>query len=50
MNMIALNTSTPSRQTKRATVKIKAPLKAKHNIEDMPKPKVESKAVKPSTN
>ena len=50
MNMIALNNGTQPRQAKRATVKIKAPLKAKHNIEDMPKPKVDNKTVKPSTN
>ncbi len=50
MNMIALNNGTQPRQTKRATVKVRAPLKAKHNIEDMPKPKVDNKTVKPSAN
>lgn len=40
MNMIALNTSTPSRATKRATAKVKEQLKAK----------VEDKPVAPSAN
>lgn len=48
MNMIALNTSTQPRQTKRATAKVTAPLKAKRNIEG--KSEVENKIVKPSVN
>ncbi|CAM3615875.1 endonuclease [Psychrobacter glaciei] len=50
MNMIALNTTTQSRQTKRATVKVKMPRKTKHGIEDRPKSKAENKSAKPSAN
>ena len=49
MNMIALNNTTQPR-LKRATVKNKVPLDARHNNEDVPKPKVENKTVKPSAN
>ncbi|MGE6330394.1 YqaJ viral recombinase family protein [Psychrobacter pacificensis] len=48
MNMIALNTTTLPRQTKRSTVKIKAPLSTQYNKED--KTKVENKLVKPSAS
>ncbi|WP_058369644.1 YqaJ viral recombinase family protein [Psychrobacter sp. ENNN9_III] len=48
MNMIALNTSTQPRQTKRSTVRVKVPLTAWHNKED--KTKVENKRVKPSAS
>lgn len=47
MTMIALNNSTQPRRAKRATAKGRAPLQTKHNIEDMPKPKVDNKIVKP---
>ena len=50
MNLIALNTTTQPRHTKRTTVKIKTPIKTKHGIEDMPKSKLESKPVKPSAH
>ena len=50
MNMIALNTTTQPRQAKRATVKVKMPIKTKHGIEDIPKTKAESKPTKPSAN
>ena len=51
MNMIALNnTTTTQPRLKRATVKNKAPLNARHNNEDKPKSKVDNKAVKPSAN
>ena len=50
MNMIALNTSIQPRQTKRATVKVKMPIKTKHGIEDRPKSKVENKSAKPSAS
>ena len=50
MNMIALNTTTQPRQAKRATVKVKMPIKTKHDIEDIPKSKVENKSAKPSAN
>ncbi len=50
MNMIALNTTTQPRQAKRATVKVKMPIKTKHGIEDRPKTKAESKPTKPSAN
>ena len=51
MNMIALNnTNTTQPRVKRATVKSKVPLNARHNNEDVPKPKVENKTVKPSAN
>ena len=43
MNMITLNTTQP-RQTKRATDKVTAPLKIKHNIED--KNEIDNKIVK----
>ena len=36
MNMIALNTTTQPRQTKRATVKVKAPIATKSNIDVKP--------------
>ena len=49
MNMIALNTTTQPR-VKRATVKNKVPLNARHNNEEMPKPKAENKTVKSSVN
>jgi len=50
MNMIALNTSIQPRQTKRATVKVKMPIKTKHGIEDILKTKVENKPNKPSVS
>ena len=50
MNLIALNTTTQPRHTKRTTVKVKTPIKTKHGIEDMPKSKLESKPVKPSAH
>ena len=50
MNMIALNTTTQPRQAKRATVKVKTPIKTKHGIEDIPKSKVENKPNKPSVS
>ena len=51
MNMIALNnTTTTQPRLKRATVKNKAPLNARHNSEELPKSKIENKAVKPSAN
>lgn len=50
MNMIALNTTTQPRQVKRATVKVKMPIKTKHDIEDRQKSKVENKSAKPSAN
>lgn len=50
MNMIALNTSAQPRQAKRATVKVKTPLQAKSNLEDVLKPTVDSKTAKSSTN
>ena len=49
MNMIALNTTTQPR-VKRATVKNKVPLNARHNNEELPKSIVDNKAVKPSAN
>ena len=49
MNMIALNnTTTTQPRLKRATVKNKVPLNARHNNEELPK--VEGKTVKPSAN
>ena len=51
MNMIALNnTTTTQPRLKRATVKGKVPLNARQNSEEVPKPKVENKSVKPSAN
>ena len=51
MNMIALNnTTTTQPRLKRATVKSKASIKARHNSEELPTPKVDNKAVKPSAN
>ena len=50
MNLIALNTTIQPRQAKRATVKVKTPIKTKHGIEDRPKSKLESKPTKPSAN
>ena len=50
MNMIALNNTTTQPRLKRATVKNKVPLNARHNNEDKPKSKVDNKAVKPSAN
>lgn len=51
MNMIALNnTNTTQPRLKRATVKGKTTLKARHNSAEMPKPKAENKTVKPSAN
>lgn len=51
MNMIALNnTNTTQPRLKRATVKGKVPLNARQNSEEVPKPKVENKSVKPSAN
>jgi len=51
MNMIALNnTTTTQPRLKRATVKGKTSLNARHNSEELPKPKVDNKAVKPSAN
>ena len=50
MNLIALNTTTQPRHTKRTTVKVKTPIKTKYGIEDMPKSKLESKPVKPSAH
>ena len=49
MNMIALNTTTQPR-LKRATVKNKVPLNARHNSEELPKPKIDNKTIKPSAN
>ena len=49
MNMIALNnTSTTQPRLKRATVKNKVPLNARHNSEELPKPKIDNKTVKSS--
>ena len=49
MNMIALNnTTTTQPRLKRATVKSKTPLNARHNSEALPKPKVGNKPVKPA--
>jgi len=49
--MIALNnTTTTQPRLKRATVKGKVPLNARQNSEEVPKPKVENKSVKPSAN
>ena len=50
MNMIALNNTTTQPRVKRATVKGKTTLKARHNSAEMPKPKAENKTVKPSAN
>ena len=50
MNLIALNTTTQPRQAKRATVKVKMPIKTRHGIEDRPKTKGENKPNKPSAN
>ena len=51
MNMIALNnTNTTQPRLKRATVKSKSSLSARHNSEELPKPKVEGKTVKSSAN
>lgn len=52
MNMIALNnTNTTQPRLKRATVKGKVPLNARHNSVEMPtKSKAENKPVKPSAN
>ena len=50
MNMIALNTTTQPRQAKRATVKVKTPIKTKHGIGDIPKSKAENKPNKPSVS
>ncbi|MGM8938571.1 YqaJ viral recombinase family protein [Psychrobacter glaciei] len=50
MNMIALNTSIQPRQAKRATVKVKMPIKTKYGIEDISKTKVENKSAKPSVS
>jgi len=51
MNMIALNnTNTTQPRLKRATVKNKTSLKARHNSEDRPITKVEGKTVKSSAN
>ena len=50
MNLIALNTTTQPRQAKRATVKVKMPIKTKHGIEDIPKTKLENKPTKPSAS
>ncbi|AOY44361.1 hypothetical protein AOT82_1982 [Psychrobacter sp. AntiMn-1] len=52
MNMIALNnTNTTRPRLKRATVKGKVPLNARHNSVEMPtKSKAENKPVKPSAN
>ena len=51
MNMIALNnTTTTQPRLKRATAKSKAPLNARHSSEELPKSKVDDKAVKPSAN
>ena len=50
MNMVALNTTAQPRQSKRTTVKVKTPTKNKHDIEDMPKSKLEGKLVKPSAH
>jgi len=48
MNMIALNTSTQPRQTKRATAKVTAPLQAKVKVDD--KNEINNKIIKPSAN
>lgn len=48
MNLIALNSSTPSRQTKRATAKVRAPLQVKAKVGN--KSEAENKPVKSSTN
>ena len=51
MNMIALNNTTIIQpRAKRVTVKSKASIKARHNSEELPTPKVDNKAVKPSAN
>ncbi|MBH0065713.1 YqaJ viral recombinase family protein [Psychrobacter sp. SZ93C1] len=50
MNLIALNTTTQKRQSKRATVKVKTLIKTKHGIEDIPKTKLENKPAKPSAS
>ena len=51
MNMIELNnTNTTQPRLKRATVKSKASIKARHNIEELPTTKIEGKTVKPSAN
>ena len=51
MNMIALNnTTTTQPRLKRATVKGKSSLNARHNSAELPKSKVDNKAVKPSAN
>ncbi len=51
MNMIALNnTNTTQPRLKRATVKSKSSLSARHNSEALPTLKVESKTVKPSAH
>ena len=51
MNMIALNnTTTTQPRAKRVTVKSKASIKARHNSAELPKSKVDNKAVKPSAN
>ena len=49
MNMIALNNTTIIQpRAKRVTVKSKASIKARHNSEELPKPKIEGKTVKSS--
>ena len=50
MNMIALNNTTTQPRLKRATVKSKIPLNARHNSAEMPKPKIDNKTIKPSAN
>ena len=51
MNMIALNnTTTTQPRLKRATIKSNASIKARHNSEELPKPKVEDKTVKSSAS